>query len=91
MYRTGRILLILVVVFFLAASTALAGRGDEPCGRSRAVCTLAKAPAMVIKEIVLTEAAFSEHVRGVALNLGIVFVKGFLLRLPRSVGTSPLD
>lgn len=91
MQRTGKIILVLVIVFFFAVSSAIAGRGDETCRRSGAVSTLVKAPVMVLKDIVLTEVAFSEHVRGVALDVGMVFMKGFLLRLPRAASSSALD
>jgi len=91
MQRTGKILLVLVVVFFFAASSAIAGRGDETCRRCGAVSTLVKAPVMVLKDIVLTEVAFSEHVRGMVLDLGMIFMKGVLLHLPRGASSSALD
>jgi hypothetical protein len=91
MHRTGRILLVLAVVFFLAVSSAMAGRGDEACCRSGAVSMLVKTPVMVLKDIVVAEAAFSEHARGVALNLGMVFMKGILLRLPRRAAAPTVD
>jgi len=91
MHRTGRILLVLAVVFFLAASSAMAGRGDESCRRCGAVSTLVKTPVMLMKDMVVAEAAFSEQVRGVVLDLGMVFMKGILLRLPRSAAPSAID
>lgn len=73
--RSGRIGVVIAVVFFLAAGTVTAkptdnGR-DLDRGRS-VIVTLVKAPVLVIKNVAVAQDKLERHVSSTILHAGVV-------------------